>query len=315
MKKEIRDINLNAITPDPTQPRKDFDQEELEELAQSIRQNGLLNPITVKENKQKNVSGSGGQYIIIAGERRYQAHQILDEETIECIVFNGKNGRELQLVENINRKDLNSMEVVGAYRLYLDDGHTIEELAQVVGKPKNIISWLLNLEKCRPDIQHLVKTGGISIVTGIALSKLSLNGQAKAIGILVANKLSVSEAQKLTEQIYATEVQATAIEDDVGTETLQFTKQVEGNFKSACLTAGPKLTAEHIKAKSKLELALQKACQALMEIEEMEIYNPGMLTEAHMTNLEATKEKLDLLTKCISKIRHSLEWQKVGHLC
>ena len=147
MNKEIRQIPLLAIKPDPSQPRKEFDDEELQELAQSIRRNGLLNPITVKTN-------GDGEYIIIAGERRYRAHQILDAETIECIVYNGSNGKELQLVENINRKDLNYMELAEAYRSYLDSGHTLDELSQVVGKPKNIISWMLNLEKCRPEVQY-----------------------------------------------------------------------------------------------------------------------------------------------------------------
>jgi len=308
MTKTIRQISLTAIKTDPTQPRKDFDAEELQELAQSIRRNGLLSPITVKGN-------GDGVYTIIAGERRYRAHEILGLDTIECIVYTGSNGKELQLVENINRKDLSPMELAEAYRAYIEGGHTLDELSQVVGKPKNIISWQLNLLKLREDVQHLINTGGMSMVAGIALSKLSLNGQAKAIQILVTNNLSVSEIQKLSEQIYASEVQATAIEEDVGSETLQFTTQTEGNFKSAPLSAGPRLTAEHLAAKSKLERSLEKACQALMEVSEMETDNPGMLTEAHITTLEMTKEKLDLLTKCIGKIRKSLEWRKVGALC
>src|SRR4030042_5085978 len=103
MTKEIRQIPLLAIKPDPTQPRKDFGEEDLEELAQSIRRNGLLNPVTVKTN-------GDGEYIIIAGERRYRAHQILDAETIECIVYNGSNGKELQLIQKIKRKHQNQIE-------------------------------------------------------------------------------------------------------------------------------------------------------------------------------------------------------------
>ena len=196
MKKEIRQINLNSINPDPTQPRKDFDEEELQELANSIKQNGLLNPITVKSNN------GDGEYTIIAGERRYRAHQILDEESIECIVFTGKNGKELQLVENINRKDLNPMEVVNAYRSYLDAGHTVEDLAMVVGKPKNIISWLLNLENCRPDVQHMVSHNQMSMVVGISMSKLTENGQAQALRTMHSTQLSVSDCQILSQNIF-----------------------------------------------------------------------------------------------------------------
>ena len=177
MQREIRQIPLQAITPDPHQPRKEFDDDALQELAQSIRKNGLLNPITVKKN-------GDGLYIIIAGERRFRAHQILEEETIECIVYNGSNGKELQLIENINRKDLNAMELAQAYRAYLDAGHSIDELTEVVGKPKNTIAWMLNLENCRPEVQHLVKIEQISLVVAISLSKLTENGQLRALRMM-----------------------------------------------------------------------------------------------------------------------------------
>jgi len=284
MKKEIRQIPLQAIDTDPTQPRKDFDEEELQELAQSIRQNGLLNPITVKGN-------GDGQYIIIAGERRYRAHQALDLESIECIVFNGKNAKELQLVENINRKDLNSMEVVNAYRSYLDAGHTIDELAQVVGKPKNIISWLLNLENCRPDVQHMVSHNQLSMVVGISMSKLTENGQAQALRLMNTTQLSVSECQSLSQRIYAEENQQDMFPDE------------------------PTLDDKEIQVRAKIQHAMERACQALQEINNIEMENPGISAQAIAEKLDVTQENVDLLYKMVGQFKKSLQNKRVAALC
>ncbi|MFC1929738.1 ParB/RepB/Spo0J family partition protein [Chloroflexota bacterium] len=284
MTKEIRHISLLAIRPDPTQPRKDFDDEELWELAQSIGQNGLLNPIIVKTN-------GDGEYIIIAGERRYRAHQILDAETIECIVYNGSNGKELQLVENINRKDLNYMELALAYRSYLDSGHTLDELSEVVGKPKNIISWMLNLEKCRPDVQHLVRRNQLSLVIAISLSKLTENGQLRALRTMQTTKLNVAECQALCEQIYSEENQA-----DMFTEE-------------------PKLTSEEMKARAKIQSALDRTCQALQEVNKMEADNPGISAQAIAEKLDITQEKVDLLYNLVGQFKKNLRQKRVAALC
>lgn len=284
MNKEIRQIPLLAIKPDPSQPRKEFDDEELQELAQSIHRNGLLNPITVKTN-------GDGEYIIIAGERRYRAHEILDYETIECIVYNGSNGKELQLVENINRKDLNYMELAGAYRSYLDDGHTLEELSEVVGKPKNIISWMLNLEKCRPEVQHLVSRSQLSLVIAISLSKLTENGQLRALRTMQTTKLNVAECQALCEQIYSEENQV-----DMFTEE-------------------PKLTEQEMKARAKIQSALDRACQALQEVNKMEVDNPGISAQAVAEKLDITQEKVDLLYKLVGQFKKNLRQKRVAALC
>lgn len=284
MKKEIRGINLNAINTDPTQPRKDFDEEGLQELANSIRQNGLLNPITVKSNRH-------GEYTIIAGERRYRAHQILDLESIECIVFNGKNGKELQLVENINRKDLNAMEVVGAYRSYLDAGHTVEELAMVVGKPKNIISWLLNLENCREDVQHMVSHNQMSMVVGISMSKLTENGQATALRMMHSTQLNVSECQSLSQRIYAEENQQDMFPDE------------------------PTLDDKEIQVRAKIQHAMERACQALREIQNIEMDNPGISAQAIAEKLDITQENVDMLYKMVGQFKKSLQNKRVAALC
>ncbi len=284
MDKEIRQIPLLAIKPDPTQPRKEFGEEDLWELAQSIRQNGLLSPITVKTN-------GDGEYIIIAGERRYRAHQILDAETIECIVYNGSNGKELQLIENINRKDLNYMELAGAYRSYLDGGHTLEELSEVVGKPKNIISWMLNLENCRPEVQHMVRRSQLSLVVGISLSKLTENGQLRALRTMQTTKLNVAECQALCDKIYSEENQVEMFAEE------------------------PQLTDEEMKARAKIQSALDRACQALQEVNKIEVETPGISAQAIAEKLDITQEKVDLLYNLVGQFKKNLKQRRVAALC
>jgi len=284
MIKEIRQIPLLAIKPDPTQPRKEFGEEDLWELAQSIRQNGLLSPITVKTN-------GDGEYIIIAGERRYRAHQILDAETIECIVYNGSNGKELQLVENINRKDLNSMELAEAYRSYLNSGHSLDELSEVVGKPKNIISWMLNLEKCRSEVQHMVRRSQLSLVIAISISKLTENGQLRALRTMQTTKLNVAECQALCEQIYSEENQVDMFAEE------------------------PKLTEQEMKVRAKIQNALDRACQALQEVKKMELDNPGIAAQAIAEKLDITQEKVDLLYNLVGQFKKNLKQRRVAALC
>ena len=284
MKKEIRQINLHSINADPTQPRKNFDEVELQELAQSIRQNGLLQPITVKSNRH-------GEFTIIAGERRYRAHQILDLESIECIVYNGKNGKELQLVENINRKDLNAIEVVEAYRSYLDAGHSVDDLAMVVGKPKNIITWLLNLENCRPDVQHMVSHQQMSMVVGISMSKLTENGQAQALRIMNTEQLSVAESQAVSQRIFAEENQREMFPEEL------------------------KLDDKTIEVRRKIQHAMERACQALREISNIEMDNPGISAQAIAEKLDITQENVDMLYKMVGQFKRSLQNKRVAALC
>jgi ParB family chromosome partitioning protein len=280
--RKVQEISIEAIRPDPDQPRKDFKEDAIFELAQSIKKNGLLQPITVR----KNCNG----YIIVAGERRYRAVCSLEWEKIECIVYNGDNAKELQLIENINRADLNPMEVVVAYQAYLMD-HTIEELSEVVGKPKNIISWLLNLSKVRPEVQHMVAHNQMSMVSAIALSKLSDDGQVQGLRMMQSEKLSVAECQKLTEVIYMKENQVEMFPEE------------------------PKLDIKEQEARSKVQTALDRACQAFQEINKLEFDNPGITTQAIADRLDITQEKINMLYKLVGQFKANLQTKRVKALC
>ena len=274
-----------GIEADEDQPRKHFDDEALTELANSIRKNGLLNPISVREKED-------GGYTIIAGERRYRAVRMLEWEEIDAIVFDveGSAAKELQLLENINRKDLNPIELAQAYQGFVDKGYSVQEIGNIVGKPANIISWQMNLLKTRQDIQHLLAKGQLSVAVGIALSKLNFNNQAKALRVMTSTKLSVMEMQLLCKQIYMEETQTQAFAEE-------------------------QLTKKEYDARSKFEKALERACDGLNDLFKMEQDNPGLLRTALADKIDITEEKLIGLEKSIDRIRRCLSTQRVAMLC
>lgn len=279
--REIVRVAVKDIRPDPEQPRKVFDETAIAELAQSIAKNGLLQPITVRPD--------GQGYIIIAGERRFRAISSLGLPEVDCIVYTGNLAKELQLIENINRADLNPMEVARAYQKYLDDGHDVDELAEVIGKDKGQITWSLSLLKCREDVQHMVERGQFSVAVAGFLSKLSLNGQARVIRIIQGDKLSVAECRKLIEKIYCEE------------------NQVE-------MFAETKLSPKEAEARKKFDTAFERACKAFQEINDLELDNPGMTAQAIADKLDITQEKVDMLYKLVGKFRESLEYRRVSAL-
>jgi ParB family chromosome partitioning protein len=148
-KKDLMRVSLfemNAIAPDPDQPRKRFDNESLEELSNSIRKHGLLQPILLK----KNTDGKG--YVIIAGERRWRASKLAKREKIEGILTNG-NSAEIALIENVQRENLTPIEEAFAYKRLMDQREISQgELAQIVGKKRNTVNEVLRITTLPDDI-------------------------------------------------------------------------------------------------------------------------------------------------------------------
>jgi len=281
MQREIMEIPLSQIKPDPLQPRKVFDEDELAELAKSIENNGLLQPISVMPN------GTG--YIIIAGERRYRAHQLLDRETIDCIIFEGSEdqAKAMQLLENIVRKDLNPLEVAQAYQSYLDRGYSKDDLSDILGKGKGRITWHMGLLNAREDIQYLVARGQLSLTVGVELGRLTHNGQGRALRMMQEAKLNPSECVQLCQKIWAEENQV-----DMFPET--------------------KLSPEEIEARHKVKSAIDKACAAIAEVNEIEKENPGVTASAIATELETTEEKVKQLMTGLRILEKNLTQRKVA---
>lgn len=155
----VRLVPIDALIPNPDQPRKTFSQESLDELAESIRRHGLLQPLLVHEI-------GGGKYSIIAGERRYRAAQIAGIDQLPVIVrTNTQDDQrlELSLVENIQREDLDPIEEAHAYaRLMEISGATQERVAEMVGKSRVAVANTMRLLKLSAIIQDAIKQGVIS---------------------------------------------------------------------------------------------------------------------------------------------------------
>lgn len=281
MQKTLTKLPVSSIYPDPDQPRKVFSEDALQELASSIGANGLLQPISVRKN--------GEGYIIIAGERRWRATKILGLAEIDAVIIDKADFRALQLIENLNREDLNPVEVAKAYKLYLDEGHTTQELSDVVGIQKAQITWQLKVLDTTDMVQALVAQGHIGIWVGVELAKLTVNGQNRALRVLNSERLSTSEAVAYIQKIWMEENEVDM-------------------FPEA------KLSDDEIKARGKAKSAIEKACQALAELGQIEKEDPGILASSLASEIDVTQEKLTQLMNGIRTLKKSLDNKRVAML-
>lgn len=193
---EIQHLKVTSIRPNPFQPRLDFDDEEIKGLAESIENQGLLQPVVVR----KKDSG----FEIISGERRFRAFNYLKRETIPCIVRDKVTDREmleLALVENIQREQLNEIEKAIAYqKLLLECNYTHDELSKQVGKSRSVISNSLRLLNLPDKIQQLLRKDEISM--GHARALLSIEDETEQLSLaekIVKDSLSVRDIEKVTQ--------------------------------------------------------------------------------------------------------------------
>ncbi len=185
-------LNISQIHPNKEQPRKKFNQEELEELASSIKSQGLLQPIIVR-------SLNGDSYEIVAGERRWRAAQSAGLHQIECIVkdFDEDKMFEAGLIENIQREDLNVIEEAKAYNKLLDKKNiTNEEIAKITGKSPSHVSNILRLLDLENEIQEMVINGELSM--GHARALIGVPNALQKAKEIVEKKLSVRETENQT---------------------------------------------------------------------------------------------------------------------
>lgn len=194
---EVVLVDTNSIRPNPYQPRKQFDDAEIEGLAESIKTQGLLQPVVLR----KKVDG----YEIISGERRMRALKLLGNDKIPCLVkpkITDREMIEMALVENIQREDLNEIEQGLAFqRLMLECDLSHDELAKRVGKSRSVVTNTLRLLKLPQEVQQRLVQGEITM--GHARALLSIDGAQlqKEMGEkIVAQKLSVREVEEATQQ-------------------------------------------------------------------------------------------------------------------
>lgn len=188
----IVEIPIKDIYPNANQPRTHFDEKALQELAESIKVLGIIQPITVRKD--------GAKFEIISGERRYRASKMAGLKEIPAYVrlVNDQELLEMALVENIQREDLDAIEVALTYQRLLEEiGLTQEALSQRVGKERSTITNSIRLLKLNPDVQQAIRNGDISAGHGRAILSLENPEDQQALfKQIVNNRLSVRQAEE-----------------------------------------------------------------------------------------------------------------------
>lgn len=194
----ISEIALTDIERNPNQPRREFDEDALQELANSIREIGIVQPITLRQISEN-------RYQIIAGERRWRASQIAGLSSIPAYIrtINDENVMEMALVENIQREDLNAVEIALAYQHLLDNpGMTQEKIADRVGKKRTTVANFLRLLKLPAPVQMALQKKEIDM--GHARALLSLDNpqlQIKVFREILKNSYSVRKVEEICQQL------------------------------------------------------------------------------------------------------------------
>lgn len=195
---KIENLPLELVVPDANQPRSYFDEEKIKELAESIKQHGLLQPILV-------IPIENGRFQIVHGERRYRACKLLGLETIRTEIqeLTDKEILEIQIVENLQREDLNPIEEAGAFQMMVDFlGYTHGEIAEKIGKSREYVTNKLRLLNLPNDLQRGVARRNFS--EGHARAVLSINNiekQREVCRQISINKLNVRETEQLIRRL------------------------------------------------------------------------------------------------------------------
>ncbi len=190
---KVVELNMAEVEPMLNQPRKVFDKKKLEELANSVREHGVIQPILVVKNEDG--------YNIVAGERRWRAAKIVGLKTIPAIVkdYTDTKKKQVALIENIQREDLNVMEVAVALKELMDmEEYSVTDVAKVTGKSQSTVSNIVRLLKLTPDVQKLVLDG--ELVEGQARALLAVEDADEQLRVakkIIEKKLTVREVEKL----------------------------------------------------------------------------------------------------------------------
>ena len=191
-KSSTNKIDISKIYPNKKQPRKNFEEKEITELSESIKNQGLIQPIVVRET-------SGGMYEIIAGERRWRACQLAGLHSVSCVVMSvdDKNVYELALIENIQRENLNVVEEAKAYKNLIElNSIKNEELSKKIGKSASHISNLIRILDLDNEIHQMIIDGKISM--GHARALIGVPNAVEKAKEIYEKKLSVRDVEKST---------------------------------------------------------------------------------------------------------------------
>lgn len=191
-----RFVPIERIHPNPDQPRRTFTEDQLTDLANSIRTKGVIQPLIVRE-----VAGTRGEYQIVAGERRWRASQIAQLHELPVIIrdYSDTEVIEVAIIENIQRADLNPVEEAAGYRQLMDRfGHTQEKLSEALGKSRSHIANLMRLLNLPEEVLDMLKDGSLS--AGHARALITTDHPVELAKKVVAGGLSVRDTEKLVKR-------------------------------------------------------------------------------------------------------------------
>ena len=237
-------LPISQVETCSSQPRKRFDDESLQELADSISQHGIIQPLTVRKL-------SSGYYQIIAGERRWRAARLAGLQEVPVIVMEAddRKAAELAMIENLQREDLNPMEEAAGFQSLIETYHmTQEEAAQRVGKSRSAVTNALRLLGLTPSVRKLVEEGKLSAGHARALVPLSPSLQESAANAIVSGGLSVRQTEALVKRLSAEKKDAQAKDPD----EVDYLAEAQNELK-ARLCRGVKIVPGRKKGRIELE--------------------------------------------------------------
>ena len=237
-------LPISQVETCSSQPRKRFDDESLQELADSISQHGIIQPLTVRKL-------SSGYYQIIAGERRWRAARLAGLQEVPVIVIEAddRKAAELAMIENLQREDLNPMEEAAGFQSLIESYHmTQEEAAQRVGKSRSAVTNALRLLGLTPSVRKLVEEGKLSAGHARALVPLSPSLQESAANAIVSGGLSVRQTEALVKRLSAEKIEAQVKDPD----EVDYLAEAQNELK-ARLCRGVKIVPGRKKGRIELE--------------------------------------------------------------
>ena len=236
----VKDIDLDLIVENPYQPRKTFDETALKELSESIKRHGLIQPIIV-------IKKDGG-YMLIAGERRFRATKLLGEAKIKAIVadIESQSLRELALIENIQREDLNPIELANSYKELIDEYKiTQDALANIIHKSRVQITNTMRLLSLSAATQEYIKEGKLTQGHAKVIVGLEPSDEKMAVDTIIGQRLSVRETENLVENLKNKLSPKVALKlDKRYLEKLSNLKEIFSKFDVPVKIKGKKITIE-----------------------------------------------------------------------
>lgn len=230
----VLEVDINKIKPNPNQPRKNFDEDALKDLAASIKVHGIVQPIVLNKN-------ADGTYMIIAGERRWRAANLCGLKTVPAIIkdYTEKQIKEISIIENLQREDLNPVEAAKAIKELMDEyGLTQEAVSERIGKSRSNVANTLRLLTLYPAVLDMIEKGKISAGHARCLVVVEdANEQLKLANAIVSKNLSVRDLEKAI-KAYTNPTKKVVVREEQSLELKELINQMQKTFATKVSAIG-----------------------------------------------------------------------------